>query len=178
MSVYRVASRYAKSLLDLAKGKSLLDELHKDMQLFSSVCEQNRDFALMLKNPVITNEKKASVLTKIFEGKVHPVTITFFDIITRKHREKFLPAIATEFHKQFNLLHNIGMASVTTVFPLDQTLRQDFKDLVIHYTGKAEVELEEEVDEELIGGYQLKLEGKQVDESLKGKLKELSLKFT
>lgn len=178
MSEFRVASRYAKSLLDLAKDQSLLNELHKDMLLFSSVVEESRDFALMLKNPVITNEKKAAVLNKIFEGKVHPVTITFFDIIVRKSREMYLPAMAMEFHKQYNLLHNIGMASVATVFKLDQPLRQEFKDLVTHYTGKAEVELEEEVDEELIGGFLLKLEGKQVDESLKGKLKELSLKFT
>ncbi len=177
MSEFRVASRYAKSLLDLAKDKSLLEELHQDMLLFSSVVNENRDFALMLKNPVIPNEKKADILNKIFEGKVHPVTLTFFDIITRKSREMYLPAMATEFHKQYNLLHDIGMASVTTVFKLDQPLREDFKELVTHYTGKTEVELEEEIDEELIGGYLLKLEGKQVDESLKGKLKELSLKF-
>jgi F-type H+-transporting ATPase subunit delta len=89
----------------------------------------------------------------------------------------FLPAIADEFHRQYNVLRGISMAKVTTVFPLDETLRNEFKNLIGTYTGATEVELEEVVDDDLIGGYLLKLEGKQVDESLKGKLKELSLKF-
>jgi F-type H+-transporting ATPase subunit delta len=70
------------------------------------------------------------------------------------------------------------MAKVATVFPLDDALREEFKGLIAHFTGKDDVELEEEVDEDLIGGYVLKFEGKQVDESLEGKLKELSLKFS
>ncbi|GJM27419.1 MAG: F0F1 ATP synthase subunit delta [Cyclobacteriaceae bacterium] len=178
MSEYRVASRYAKSLLTLAKETSLLDELHNDMQLFLSVCQENRDFVLMLKNPVINNHKKASILKKMFKGKVHAATITFFEIITRKHREMLLPAMAEEFHNQYNLLHDIGMAKVATVFELDEPLRQEFKSLVAHYSGNSKVELEEEVDPDLIGGYLLKLEGKQVDQSLNGMLKELSLKFS
>jgi len=178
MSEYRVASRYAKSLITLAQDNSILKELHADMQLFSSVCEQNRDFALMLKNPVISNEKKRTILRSLFTGKVHDSMIAFFDIITRKNREMLLPAIAEEFHRQYNAIFNISMAKVSTVFPLDEELRKEFKGLITHFTGKDAVELEEEVNEELIGGYLLKLEGKQVDESLKGKLKELSLKFS
>lgn len=178
MSEFRVATRYAKSLITLAEEKSLLEPLHHDMQLFLSVCKENRDFVLMLKNPVISKDKKATILRRLFEGKVHATTILFFEIITRKKREMMLPAIAEEFHIQYNMLHNIGMARVATVFALDDALRQEFKGLVTHFIGKDEVELEEEVDEDLIGGYLLKLEGKQVDESLKGKLKELSLKFS
>lgn len=34
MSEYRVASRYAKSLIELAKEKNILDAVYNDMQFF------------------------------------------------------------------------------------------------------------------------------------------------
>ena len=122
--------------------------------------------------------RKPGILTALFDGRVNAMTMSFFGIITKKNREMLLPLIADEFHQQYNVLRGIGMAKVTTVFPLDESLREDFKQLAGAFVGKQEVELEEEVNEELIGGYLLKLEGKQVDESLRGKLKELSLKFS
>jgi F-type H+-transporting ATPase subunit delta len=70
------------------------------------------------------------------------------------------------------------MAKVATVFPLDDSLRDEFKHLIGQFTGQRAVELEEEINEELIGGYVLKLDGKQLDESLRGKLNELKLKFS
>lgn len=178
MSEYRVASRYAKSLISLAQEQGLLEEVHEDMQLFSGICEENRDFTLMLKNPIISNDIKSKILREIFYGKVNAITSSFFDIITRKNREMLLPAITREFHLQYNIIHKIGMAKVTTVFALDDSLRADFKHLIGQFTGKKEVELEEEIDDQLIGGYVLRLGGKQINESLRSKLKELKLKFS
>jgi len=178
MSEYRVASRYAKSLVTLAQDQGVLEEVRENILLFRDVCRENRDFVLMLKNPVISNDKKFGVIQALFEGKIHPFTLAFFKIVIQKNREMLLPAIAEELRQQYNALHGISIAEVFTVFPLDESFREKFKNLVRYYTGTKEVLLEEEVDGDLIGGYLLKVAGKQVDESLKGKLKELSLKFS
>lgn len=178
MSEYRVASRYAKSLITLAQEQGLLEEVHNDIQLFSKICHENRDFTMMLKNPIINNYMKSQILREIFEGKVHEITTAFFDIVTKKNREMLLPEISSEFHLQYNIINEISLANVATVFQLDDSLRDEFKHLVAHFTGSKTVELKEEINEELIGGYVLKLGGKQIDESLKGKLKELKLKFS
>jgi len=178
MSEYQVASRYSKSLITLAQEQGVLEEIRQDILLFLDICRKNRDFVLMLKNPVISNDKKFGIIQALLKDKVHPITISFFEIIIQKNREMLLPAIAEELRRQYNVLRGISMAKVYTVFPLDESLRKAFKSMVQAYTGKKEVQLQEEVDEDLIGGYLLKVEGKQVDESLKGKLKELSLKFS
>jgi len=178
MSEYRVATRYAKSLLTLAHQKGVLEEIHDDMQLFAKICSQNRDFTVMLKNPIIKNHIKSKILKTLFKSKVHEMTLLFFDIVTRKNREKYLQGITEEFHVQYNALHEIGMAKVTTFFALEDDLRHDFKQLIGQFIGKEQVELEVETNQDLIGGYILRFEGKQVDESLRGKLKELKLKFS
>ena len=43
--------------------------------------------------------------------------------------------------------------------------------------GKSKVELETKVDSELIGGFVLNVEDKQIDASVRSKLKMLGLKF-
>ena len=87
MSDYRVATRYAKSLLELAVEKNVLDQVHNDMQLFSQVVKENREFGLLLKNPVIKNDKKRSVIQAIFQGKFNALTMAMIDIMSRKNRE-------------------------------------------------------------------------------------------
>ncbi|MDH3710129.1 MAG: ATP synthase F1 subunit delta [Cyclobacteriaceae bacterium] len=177
MSEIRVASRYAKSLITLAQEKGELASIHEDMQLFAVICEENRDFELMLKNPIINHDKKLAILKELFDDKVNETTLSFFEIIARKNRERVLPLIAKEFHIQYNALKGVEMATVKTIHSLNDEQRSRFKSAIVEATGMNSVELTEVIDNELIGGYILKIGGKQIDESLKGKLKELQLEF-
>lgn len=176
MSDIRVASRYAKSLLELSVEKGLLEDIHKDMRLFSRTVKESREFELLMKNPVVTPSKKLSIIKRIFEGKVNNLTIQFFEIITRKSRESFLPLIASEFQNQYNAHKGIQRAEVTTTFPLTDSLRQEFLTIIRRATGK-EIELKEKVDPSILGGFILKIGDRQIDDSLSSKLKELRYKM-
>src|SRR5687768_7285284 len=109
----RAASRYVKSLLGLAIEQKAIENVHNDMMLFAKVVAENKNFALMLQSPVIPHDKKSEILSKIFKGKVHSLTMAFFDIITRKNREPLLAAIAKEFHNVYNEYKGISRATVT-----------------------------------------------------------------
>ena len=174
----KIAARYAKSLLDLASEKGVLEEVHANMQLFMQIGETNRDFVLMLGNPIINHEKKQNILHKLFDGKIHPVTAAIFEIITRKHREALLPGIAREFHKQYNALKGVEAAEIITPFKLSEELRGRFEQLVKETSKKDKVELKEKIDPELIGGYILRIQDRQIDESLKSKLNRLKVEFS
>jgi F-type H+-transporting ATPase subunit delta len=178
MATSRAAARYVNSLLGLAVEKNVLDQVHQDMQQFAKVCEENRAFTLMLRNPIIKHDKKREILEKIFSGKVHSLTMAILDIITRKNREPLLPQIAKEFHLAYNVYKNIGQASVTTAVPLDNELRAQFEKIAKDLSGKKEIEMKEKVDSEMIGGFVLNVGDRQVDASLKNKLKALRVKFS
>lgn len=177
MSEYRVATRYAKSLLSLANDQGVLEKVHADMQLFTNVCAESRDLFLLLKNPIIKHDKKRAILQRIFKAKVSDLTLAFFDIITRKNREAVLPEIAKEFDHQYNLIQGIEEATVTTAIPLTKELRVEIEKLVQKISAKSKVELTEVIDQELIGGYILKVSDRQIDDSIRSKLKILELKF-
>lgn len=178
MSNYRAASRYAKSMLELADEKGVLEEVNKDMLLLDTICKENRDFMLMLKNPIVKHLKKREILEAIFNGKVNAITFAAFDIVTRKNREAFLPNIAIEFKNQYNIKKGIEVAKVTTTIPIDAQLKKEFEAIVSKISNRKSVQLEEEIDESIIGGYVLKVGDRQIDDSVKTKINELKVKFS
>ena len=178
MADSRAASRYVKSLLSLAVEKNALEEVHSDMLMFSKLISENRAFELLLKNPIIKHEKKRDILQKVFSGKVHALTMSIFDILTRKNREPLLPAIAKEFHTAYNIHKGIGKATITTAVPLDAALRGEFENITKKLTEKEKVELVESVDKDMIGGFVLNVGDRQIDASIKNKLKALKVKFS
>ena len=177
MTDVRVASRYAKSLIELAIERNALEEIYKDMQLFSETCRSNRDFLLMLKNPIINHSKKKAILYKIFEGKVNESSMAIFDIITRKNREAILPSIAEEFISQYRFHKGIDKVVVTSSVPLTPELREKLISNIKERTGN-KVDLTEKVDTDLIGGFILQIGDRMMDNSVKSKLKALEYEFT
>jgi F-type H+-transporting ATPase subunit delta len=178
MADLRAASRYVKSLLGLAVEQNALEQVHADMQLFAKVCAENRAFELLLLNPVVKHDKKRAILEQLFKGKVHALTMAIFDIITKKNREPLLPAIAQEFHNAYNAYKNIGYAVVKTAVPVDAALRSEFEKIVKSLGTNQNVELKEIVDPSLIGGFVLEVGDKQIDASIKSRLKALQLNFS
>ena len=170
MSDVRVASRYAKSLLGLAQERGILELVYQDMLLFSKTASANRDFSLMLRNPIVKHDKKLAVLKAIFAGKVDALTLSFFTIITEKNREAVLESVAQEFVTQYNTLKGIQKARITTAARLTPELRAEFNRLVVERTGMNTVVLEEKVDPAIIGGFVLRIGDVQVDDSIRTSL--------
>ena len=177
MSVSIVASRYAKSLIELAKEQDVLEAVYQDMLLFKDTADKNRGLMLALKSPVVRHEKKLNILKALFKERVNEVSYAIFTIITKKNREAILDEIANEFVKSYNLNQGIQKATVVTTTPLTDELRKQFSDIVAARTGRT-VQLAEKIDPSLIGGYVLTIDDRQIDASLRSRLNELKLQFT
>ncbi len=175
---YRVASRYAKSLIELAQENNILDAVTEDMKLFSTVSTENRDFSLMLSSPIIPSGKKLEIINQIFSGKVNDLTSKFFALVIKKGRESDLQGIAKAFQKEYELIKGITRAKVKTAVKLSVGLRSEIESLVAKIAGGKIITIEEEVDENLIGGYVLTIGDKQLDSSVKSILQKAKNQFT
>lgn len=177
MADLRVASRYVKSLLSLAVEQGALEEVHRDMLLFTKTCQENRNFVAMLRSPVIRHENKRAILKKIFSGKVSKLTMAIIDIVTQKNREPILPAIALETHNAYNVYKGIGKAYLTTTVPADKELLEVMEGISKKLANMTTIEMHTAVDSNLIGGFVLNVGDRQIDASIRSKLKLLGLKF-
>lgn len=174
MSNAIVAYRYAKALIDLAIEQKVVKEVNEDMKFFAEICDENKEFQAVMANPIVRHDKKRTILKKIFENRVNPVTYSIFDVLTRKNRENLIYPISTEFQKLFVKLNNIEQASVTTVEPLTEIQKNEFIKIVGDASGM-KVELKEKIDKELIGGYVLRVGDTQIDTSIRKKINDLKL---
>jgi F-type H+-transporting ATPase subunit delta len=172
MKGLKVSSRYAKSLLDLSVEKGLLEQIYQDMQLIAKTCRDSRDFHLFLKSPVIKSHKKEEVITTLFTNKVSELTLAFIKILNKNGRESLLELISQSFINQYKAHKNILSAEVTSVISLDDDASKQFIDALNKLTGK-HIELENQINRDLIGGFVLKMEDKQLDKSIKTQLNNI-----
>ena len=179
MSNHRVAYAYAKSLMELAIERGQLEEVYQDFLFLIDLVDSNRDFELAMKNPIVSSDKKLKILKELFEKRIaNKTTISFFEILCRKNRESELTDIAKEVQVQYRQHNSIQVAEVTTTFPLDANLRAEFTKIVLEISGMKTVTLIEKINPDLIGGFILRVNDRQLDESLSSKLRELKAEFS
>ncbi|MEX8546911.1 MAG: ATP synthase F1 subunit delta [Mucilaginibacter sp.] len=176
MSEFKVATRYAKSLIDLAEEQNLLEQIKNDLSLFVQTLRANSLLAAVLRNPIVSPQKKSAILNQVFTGKVQPATISFFKIMVDKMRSEILFDTAKEFVEQYNLKKHIVKAVIVSAVPLSESNRLEAMAEVKAATA-GDVVLEEKVDPGLIGGFVLTVGDRQFDTSISGTLTKLKKEF-
>ena len=170
MSVNRIATRYAKSLLELSVEQNKVERVLEDIKAFKKAAEL-RDFYLMIKSPIINPGKKKDIIKAIFSGKFDELTMSFLNIVLRKGREANLPEIAAEFIEQYKELKEITTVKVTSAVPLTEAALEQIKTkLAKSEATRANIELVTEVDKDLIGGFKLEFGDKLYDASVRYQL--------
>ena len=173
----RLATRYAKSLLDLAKERGEVEQVYNDMLLLQQICKGNRDFVVLLKSPVITPDKKIKILEAITTGKVSEMTHSFNRLLINKAREASLPEIAAAFVKQYKDFKNIHTIKLITATPLSEELKAAIVNQVRSTTEMKNIEVETTINDKLIGGFVLQVGDQLVDASIAHELKEITKQF-
>ena len=173
----RLATRYAKSILDLAIERGEIEQVYSDMLLLQQICKGNRDFVVLLKSPVITPDKKIKIVEAITAGKVSEMTNAFNRLLINKAREASLPEIAAAFIKQYKDFKNIHTIKLISASPLSESLIAAIVKQVKSTTEMKNIEVETSLDDKLIGGFVLQVGDQLVDASIAHELKEISKQF-
>jgi len=173
----RLASRYAKSLLDLAVEQHSLDDTLKDVQLLDSICRGSRDFENMLRSPVIKADKKQQIISAVLGAGIGALTQAFVTLLVNKGREAYLPEIAAAFISQYKELKRIRTVRLTTAVPVSDSVREAIRARVAAGMPDNTVELTAGVNPDLIGGFVLEMEDRLFDASIRKELNDIKSQF-
>jgi F-type H+-transporting ATPase subunit delta len=176
MKQTKAAFRYATSLLELSLEKGNLDQVAADMKYFSETVAENRDLALMLTSPIIDGAKKTEIFKMIF-GQFEPVTMSFFDLITKNGREAVLPEIASAFEAKVKEHKGIVPVELVSAIALDEATRTNIL-AKVDASVNGTLEITETIDPSIIGGFIIKMGDKQIDASISNQLNNLKQRLT
>jgi F-type H+-transporting ATPase subunit delta len=173
----RLATRYAKSLIDLAIERGELEQVYADMQWINAVCKSNKDFVNLLRSPIITSDTKKKILEAVTTGNISEMTAGFNRLLITKGRESNLPEISQAFISSYKEKKNIHTVNLTTATPVTDTVKNAIIAQVKKSAGFQHVELEEKVDPNIIGGFVLQVGDQLVDASVAYDLKAIAKQF-
>ena len=172
----RAAIRYAKATLSLAQEQKLEAKVNEDMKSIANAILESSELAQMLSNPVVRSSDKKEVLSKIFNG-ISSNTNGVIDTLISNKRLTLLPEVAASYISLFDQLRDSQVATVTTAVPLSKELEAKVLSKVKELTGK-EAEVENIIDESIIGGFILRVGDIQYNASIANKLDKLKREFT
>lgn len=178
MSVARIASRYAKSLFDLAMKEGKLDKVHQDV-LYVREVARHKEFAAVMKNPLISTDKKESIFEALFKGKVEEITLNTLMVMAEHKRESYLTDICRIFHSMFNKEKHISHVILTTAEEISEGMTQKILDeFKTKGLIEAEVELIKKVDASIVGGFIVQFGDQVYNASIASKIEQLRTKFS
>lgn len=174
----RLASRYAKSLIDIAIEKNSLEEVLKDIQLIDAICKQNSDFVSLMRSPVIKADKKTAIVEAIFANKISVLSMGFVKLLINKGREQNIDEIALAFIAQYRFNKKIKMVKLTTATAVDNSVVDVLRQKIAQKYPDSTVHIESSVDASLLGGFVLDLGDQQMDASILRDLNDIKKQFT
>ena len=174
MSEQRIASRYAKSLVELAQQQGNLNLIFEDISIISETSRTNHEFHALIKSPVIRTDIKSNIISQIFKN-MQSLTRQFLNKVVSSRRESLLPEICNSFVNLYNEINGIALATVVTAMPLDDSNIQKIKNYISKKINKPNIQLDIKIDNSIIGGLIINYEDKLLDMSIKSELHKLKL---
>lgn len=176
MAGTRAAIRYAKAALSLASDQKAAEAVNNDMIAIAKTISDSEELDQVLKSSVVKTEVKTAALSKIFP-KLNKISSDLFNVLIDNKRIGILGDVAQKYTELFDVLNDKEIAQVTTAIPLTKDLEKKVLTKIKELTSKA-VELENIVDESIIGGFILRIGDKQYNASVQNKLNRLKREFS
>lgn len=169
--------RYAKSLINLATEKNVLNDVFSDMETIASTIRENKDLELLLKSPVVKTDKKQAILLAVFGSSISELSKLFLTLIANRKREAIIGDIATSFIDLYKRSKHIVVAEITSAIKLDEAQKTKIFGLLKN-TNAASFEIVEKINPEIIGGFIVRVDDQQIDASILRELNNLKLEFS
>ncbi len=168
---YIIAQRYAQALFDIARERSKLEIVHRDLEKIGHLLAQSSDLKDFLRDPVIPPQKFQTILKDIFHGKVDELSYKFLLFLQVKRRLPQLPSICAIFNDIYEETKNVLRTKWTSSVDLSQ---RDMHILTGHLKAKfnKEIVAELKVDPRIGGGIKIQIKDTIYDYTIAAQLKK------
>ena len=166
-----ISQRYAQAIFEYSQENKILDYLYQDLKDLAELLDQQPLLEDFFRSPIISSLKRQKVLKNLFEGRIHPMTLQFLELLEQKKRLFFIKNICQDFENLYLDTRGILRIKATSSVPLEDT---ELRPLKHHLKSKftKEIELSVEIDPKIIGGLKIQIEDRIYDSSLRRQLEK------
>ena len=165
--------RYAKALFAYAKQQGVEDAIYRNMLQLMATLQQVKELGNMLAAPTLSKDERVRLLCSAVDSS--PVYENFVRLVIDEEREPLLIFIAHCYVSLYRKEKNIVAVRFTTAEPASQALRD--KVAAAFVADGATVELQNVVDEGIVGGFIYETETHRLDASIRRQLRDIETEF-
>ncbi len=166
------AREYGEGLYDLASEEHLEDQILTEVRVLRDSFREEPDFLRLLSNRALGIKERLAIIDQTFSGRVQPYLMNFLKILCERDALHEFSGCVQVYIDRYNDDSRVAVAEVTTASALTDEQRSKLIDRLKKMTGKRIV-LNEKVDETLLGGVLLEMDGHRWDNTLRKRLNEI-----
>ena len=170
-----VARRYAEAAFEIGKADGTLETWERDL---ATLAEALGDPGLrrLVEHPAVPFAEKEKVLKRVATGVAdEPLKLAL--LMIRRGRPAAIDAMVARFGELVRRERGISLAEVRTALPLDDAQRTAITERLRALTGDR-IEINEVVDDALIGGLSVRIGDRLYDASVRSRLERLRARLT
>lgn len=163
---------FAAAYFMLAVESGRLDEYAEDLAAIGRAFSENPDYMLLVTSPDIPASERAQAIDAAFGGKVNEHAVNFIKVLCEHKKINRLSECIKDFNALKKAAENRVTAYVYTAVPLSEEQEKRLKKTL---EGKLDrtVKLKTVIDEKMIGGLRIEVDGKVIDGSIKRQLHDI-----
>lgn len=172
MDSSRISTRYAKAVYEFALEKNEETRLYHELKTLQRSFLTFRSMFKVMDDPTISPKEKEKILITAGGISVSESYKKLLELIIENKRQAYAFFIALMYQNWYRKQKGIVLTKLTTTDAISEEVMRRIVQLVADET-KQTVDLESVIDPEIIGGFILELEDKQLDASIKHQLNQL-----
>ena len=167
------ANRYSLALYELAAESNLLSQVEENSTALLNLISNNKDFANLIKDPIISSDILINIINKISESfNLENLFRNFLSFLITKRRFFYLEKILTNFSEICSKKRGEIKAEIKSAKELTQDeIRKITDELSNNF--KSKIKLNYLHDQSLIGGLVVQVGSTMIDTSIKNKLQQI-----
>lgn len=170
----KISAPYARALFDFSVEKNIMHQITADFQNLDVFLNESTELVDYLNNPIVSNDAKSEILTKILKPQVNTETFKFLMILVERGRINVLKSVIANYLELVYETASIKTIEVATAYPFANLQKNMLIQKLKELTNAREIRLVISVDSSLIGGFLIKTESKIIDFTIKNQLQKLA----
>ena len=169
------ARRYAEAAFEIGRSDDTLERWERDLVRLSDALA-SEELRTLVEHPAVAYADKERVLRRVV-ADVTPEALNLVLLMVRRGRPGAIGRMVQRFAELVRRHRGVSLAEIRTALPLEDVQRTSIVERLHELTGD-EIEINEVVDESLIGGITVRIGDRLYDASVRNRLERLRARLT